>query len=175
MIVRDATEADLAAIVDIYNEVVATTAAIWRDDPVTIEDRTSWFHDRRAGGHPVLVAVDEDDAAEGAADHVVGFGTFGDFRPFPGYHVTVEHSIHVRRDRRGTGVGQALMGALIERARAQGKAVMVAGIDAGNVGSIRFHERFGFSEVGRMPGIGRKLGEPVDLVLMQCSLLTPDE
>lgn len=188
MIVRDATDADVAAIVDIYNQVVATTSAIWRDTPVTVEDRADWLQVRRTAGYPVLVAVEQRnqarrDQADGGSDRgpaapfatesggkVVGFGSFGPFRPFPGYHLTVEHSIHVADGHRGSGIGHALMDALLLRAEAGGKAVMVAGIDGDNLGSIRFHERFGFVQTGRMPGVGRRLGQPLDLVLMQRSL-----
>ncbi|MEO6628353.1 MAG: N-acetyltransferase family protein [Aquihabitans sp.] len=185
MIVRDATEVDLVAIVDIYNQVVATTSAIWRDTPVSVEDRSEWLAGRRAAGYPVLVAVEQagpTEAVDGetvpdgaatapitgdSAGTVIGFGSFGAFRPFPGYHLTVEHSIHVAAGHRGSGVGHGLMEALLLRAEAMGKAVMVAGVDGDNLGSIRFHQRYGFVETGRMPGVGRRFGQPLDLVLMQ--------
>ena len=67
-------------------------------------------------------------------------------------------------------MGAALMDALIERARADGKHVLVAGCDGGNEGAIRFHERLGFRKVADMPAIGRKRGRPVDLVLLQIDL-----
>ena len=163
MIVRDAVEADVAAILAIYNQVLMTSAAIWRDEPVTLEDRLAWFHAQQDQGFPVLVAVDQ-------SGTIVGYASFGAFRPWPGYYPTVEHSIHVADGSRGHGVGRMLLDGLTERARAMGKSVMIAGIDAGNVGSIRFHERSGFREVARMEGIGRKFGEPLDLVLMQRDL-----
>ena len=86
---------------------------------------------------------------------------------WPGYLPTVEHSIHVREDCWGRGIGRRLIDALVARARAEGKHVMVAGIDSENVGSIRFHERCGFFEVARMPELGTKFGRRLDLVLMQ--------
>jgi phosphinothricin acetyltransferase len=76
----------------------------------------------------------------------------------------------VRGDQWGRGVGRLLIEALAERARAAGKRVMVGGIDGTNVDSIRFHERLGFVEVARMPGIGEKFGRPLDLVLVQLAL-----
>ncbi|MEZ5204783.1 MAG: GNAT family N-acetyltransferase [Acidimicrobiales bacterium] len=71
---------------------------------------------------------------------------------------------------RGRGVGAVLIDALIERARSNGKHVLVAGCDGGNEGAIRFHERHGFRKVADMPAIGRKRGKPVDLVLLQLDL-----
>jgi len=170
--VRDAREDDLAAVLAIYNDVIATTTAVYRDDPATLDDRREWWQARTAQGYAVLVAV-EDDA-------VVGFASFGDFRVWPGYRYTVEHSVHVRADRRGSGVGQALMPPLIARARGLGKHVMMAGVDADNDGSIRFHERLGFERVGHLREVGFKFGRRLDLVFCSCcfeegeSKMTPD-
>jgi phosphinothricin acetyltransferase len=157
--VRDAREEDLAGVLAIYNEVIATTTAVYRDDPATLEDRREWWQARAAQGYPVLVAVE--------GDAVIGCASFGDFRAWPGYRFTVEHSVHVRNDRRGSGVGQALMRPLIARARSLGKHVMMAGVDADNAGSIRFHERLGFERVGHLREVGFKFGRRLDLVFMQ--------
>lgn len=163
MRIRDATEGDLPAIVAVYDRLVAAPHVLWRDDPTDLDDRRAWLEARQRAGHPVLV-VETDDGT------LAGYGSFAEFRPFPGYHATVEHSVHVDEAHCGRGLGQALLDALIARARDLGKAVMVAGVDAANDGSLRFHERNGFVETGRMPGVGRKFGEPVDLVLLQRDL-----
>jgi phosphinothricin acetyltransferase len=157
--IRDAREDDLPAILDIYNDVVATSTAIYRDEPATLEDRRAWWEARVTEGHAVLVAAD---GAE-----VVGFAAFGGFRPWPGYRYTVEHSVHVRADRRGQGVGVALMQPLLARAVALGMHVMIAGVDADNDASLRFHERLGFSRVAHLHEVGFKFGRWLDLVLMQ--------
>jgi phosphinothricin acetyltransferase len=159
MDVRDASEEDLPAILSIYNEVVATSTAIYRDAPATLDDRAAWFASRRADGHPVLVAVDRGE--------IVGLATFGAFRAWPGYRYTVEHSVYVRADRRGQGIGGVLMRPLIDRAAAAGMHVMIAGIDADNAGSLRFHERLGFEKVAHLREVGVKFGRWLDLVLMQ--------
>jgi L-amino acid N-acyltransferase YncA len=158
--VRDAREDDLAGVLGIYNDVIATTTAVYRDDPATLEDRREWWQVRTLEGYPVLVALDGDGT-------VLGFATFGDFRPWPGYRFTVEHTVHVRADRRGTGVGQALMHPLLDRARALGKHVMMAGVDAANAGSIRFHERLGFERVGHLHEVGFKFDRWLDLLFLQ--------
>jgi len=166
--IRDATVSDVPAITVIYNALLETTTHEWTEIAHTVAEREQWLADQSAAGRPALVAIDS-----GA---VVGWATYGDFRDserWPGYRYTVEHSIHVREDHWGRGVGRALMDALVGRARAEGKRVMVAGIDGDNTGSIRFHERLGFFEVGRMPGIGEKFGRRLDLVLMQLLLDEP--
>ena len=154
--IRDASEADLPAILDIYNDVVATSTAIYRDDPATLEDRRAWLLARQAEGHPVLVAVE--------GSEVVGFAGFGGFRPWPGYRFTVEHSVHVRTDRRGHGVGGALMRPLIARATVLGHHVLIGGIDADNGRSNRFHRRHGFTQAAHRRQVGFTFGRWRDLV-----------
>jgi L-amino acid N-acyltransferase len=159
MEVRDAAEDDLAALVAIYNDVIATSTATYTTALVTLEDRRQWWRARVAAGYPVLVAVDE--------SGVSGFATFGDFRPWPGYRFTVEHTVHVRSDRRGGGVGTRLLEALFPRAAALGKHMMIAGVDAANVASIRFHERLGFERAGCLREVGHKFDRWLDLVFLQ--------
>jgi phosphinothricin acetyltransferase len=109
---------------------------------------------------------------------VAGYASFGDWRAWDGYRHTVEHSVYVRADRRGDGIGEALMLALIERARTSGKHVMVAAIEAGNAGSIRLHEKLGFERVGHLKEVGAKFGGWLDLAFLQLTLdarKTPDQ
>lgn len=159
MELRDAAEEDLAGLCAIYNDVIATSTAVYSSVPVTLEDRRQWWRARTAAGYPVLVAVDE--------SGVIGFATFGDFRAWPGYRFTVEHTVHVRADRRGSGVGSMLLRALFPRAAALGKHMMIAGVDAANTASIRFHERLGFEQAGRLREVGHKFERWLDLVFLQ--------
>jgi L-amino acid N-acyltransferase len=159
MIVRDAAPADVPGILEIYNDVVATSTAIYAFDPSTLDERVRWFESRRAQGYPVLVAAD--------GPSILGFASFGDFRPFPGYVTTVEHSVHVRTDRRRGGLGRALVESLLPRARALGKHVSVGAIDAENEPSLRLHQKLGFREVARMPEVARKFDRWLELVLVQ--------
>ena len=162
MEIREATEQDLAAALAIYNDVVATSTAIYRDEPMAFDEYEQWWRTRVAQGYPVLVAVSD--------DAVVGYATFGDFRAWPGYRFTVEHSVHVRSDQRGLGVGSQLLRALIERATQLGKHVMIAGVDADNAASIRFHERLGFESAAHLRQVGFKFGRWLDTVYMQRGL-----
>jgi L-amino acid N-acyltransferase len=165
-IIRDAIGNDLDSIVAIYNDVIASSTAVYTDRPATVEDRRAWMDARRTSGFPILVAIDESD--------VVGFASFGEWRgAWPGYIYTVEHSVHVRADRRGRGVGHLLVGALKARATQLRKHVMIGGIDAANEASIRFHERLGFVPVAHFREVGRKFDRWLDLVFMQCFLTTP--
>ncbi|QVM96230.1 MULTISPECIES: GNAT family N-acetyltransferase [unclassified Pseudomonas] len=165
-LLRDAVPADLPGIREIYNDAVLNTTAIWNEQAVDLANRQAWFDARQAQGYPILVAVD-------AGGQVLGYASFGDWRPFEGFRHTVEHSVYIRSDQRGNGLGPRLMQALIERARACNKHVMVAAIESGNSASIRLHQRLGFTLNGQMPQVGVKFGRWLDLTFMQL-ILNPD-
>jgi L-amino acid N-acyltransferase YncA len=159
--VRTATANDAVSIASILNALLETTTIEWTDTPHTEESILAWLDSHEV----VLVAED--------ADEVVGIAAFGWFRDViqrPGYRFTVEHTIHVREDHWGRGFGRELMQALIDLARGSGKHTMIGAVDGANELSLRFHERLGFAEVGRMPEIGAKFGRWCDLVLLQLRL-----
>lgn len=162
MHIRDAEITDLETIADIYNDAVTRTTAIWNDTVVDVDDRAVWMAERLRAGFPVIVAADE--------SGVLGYATFGAWRPHDGYRFTVEHSVYVRADQHGRGIGTALMHELIARARTLGAHVMIAAVESGNAGSIALHERLGFTEVGRLPQVGAKFGRWLDLTLLQLML-----
>ncbi|MBR0729619.1 N-acetyltransferase [Bradyrhizobium japonicum] len=159
LIVRDATLEDAEDILAIYNYAAINTTAVWTDGPADLDSRREWMRARQAAGYPVLVAMKGRD--------LVGFASFGDFRPFPGYRHTVENSVYVGEQHHRLGVGRSLMAALIERATTLNKHTMVAAIETSNSASTGLHASFGFTEVGRMPEVGCKFGRWLDMVLMQ--------
>ena len=161
--IEDASEADLPGILEIYNDAVHNTLAIWNETPVDLGNRRDWWQARRAQGYPVLVARDADGA-------VLGYASFGDWRPFEGFRHTVEHSVYIHPSARGRGVARALMTALILRARALDKHVMVAGVESGNAASLALHRKLGFVVTAEMPQVGCKFGRWLDLTFLQLAL-----
>jgi phosphinothricin acetyltransferase len=160
--VRDAREEDLPAVLAIFNHVIATSTAVYIEAPATLDERHRWWRDRVSAGFPVVIAED--------ASGVTGFASFGEFRSRPCYQFTVEHSVYVRDDRQGHGIGKALMEELLARARDLGKHVMIGGVDAENLGSLQFHERLGFERVAHFKEVGFKFGRWLDLVFLQRQL-----
>jgi L-amino acid N-acyltransferase len=170
VLVRSATAADAVEVAALLNALLATTTIEWTVTPRTTNDLLEWLRVHEV----VLVAEDR-----GEVVGVAAFGWFRDVVKWPGYRFTVENTIHVRRDRWGAGVGEALMHALIDKARETGKHTMVAAVDSTNEASIRFHQRFGFVEVAHLTEVGAKFGRWLDLVLLQLGLdqrtMPPDE
>jgi phosphinothricin acetyltransferase len=160
--IRDATEADLAGIMDIYNDAVANTTAIWNETLVDLANRKEWFAARMARGFPVIVATVDGSLA--------GYASYGDWRAFEGFRHTVEHSVYVHRDFRGGGIGGILMQELITRAASNGVHVMIAAIESENAASIRLHEKLGFRIAGRFSEVGIKFGRWLDLTCMELKL-----
>ncbi|HTR17746.1 MAG TPA: GNAT family N-acetyltransferase [Acetobacteraceae bacterium] len=157
--IRDAAEADLPGILAITNDEILHGTALWSLTPTTLEARRAWLVERQGRGFPVLVAA--------AEEKVLGYASFGPFRPFEGFRHTVEHSLYLVPEARGQGLGMALLSALMERARGSGVHVMVAGIDGNNAASLALHRRAGFEETGRLREVGRKFDRWLDLVFMQ--------
>ncbi len=159
MQLRPATHEDLPALLDLHNTAVRELRAIWTDRLETLEDRKKWLEGRQAAGLPVIVAIDEDGG-------LLGYASYGPFRAKEGYNLTMEHSIYVSKAAQGKGTGKALLAELIERAKAAGLHTLVGAVDADNAASLALHARFGFTETGRLPQVGFKFGQWMDLIFV---------
>lgn len=156
--IDEAREDDIPAITVILNHAAAHTAASWHEYPKTEAEMAEWFAARNKH-HAVLAARD--------GSGLVGYASYGPFRAPSGYRLTAEHSLYVRENARGRGIGKALLTALIDKARAQGLHVLIGGIDSENSLSIALHKAFGFEETGRLPQVGRKFDRWLTLVFLQ--------
>lgn len=157
--IRIATEDDLPAILEIYNDVILHTTAVYDYEPHTLEMRKQWFKTKQEQGFPVYVAME--------SDLVVGLSSIGPFRAWAAYKFSVENSIYVSSMHRGKGVGKLLMPPLIEAAKELRLHTVIAGIDASNIASIRLHEHFGFHEVAHFHEVGYKFNRWLDLKFLQ--------
>ncbi|MBS1838212.1 MAG: N-acetyltransferase [Actinobacteria bacterium] len=162
MKLRRAIAADAPAILDIYNHEVLTSNVTFDLTPRTDEEQRRWIADR-SGVHATVVAVEPVDGT----DVVIGFGALSPFRDRPGYSTSVEDSVYVHRDHRGTGVGSALLGELVSVATAHGFHAMFARIVAGHDASINLHADHGFEAVGIEREVGRKFGRFHDVIVME--------
>jgi L-amino acid N-acyltransferase len=159
MLVRFATEADLPAMLEIYNDIIVNTTAVWHEEPHTLQMRKDWFLQRQQQGFPIFVAEED--------GQILGFSTIGPFRPWHGYRFTVENSIYINSNCRGKGVANMLMPPLIKAATELKLHAIVAGIEAENIASIKLHEKFGFVEVAHFKQVGFKFGRWMDLKFLE--------
>jgi L-amino acid N-acyltransferase len=160
--IRPAIPADLPAILAIYNDAVLNTTASYDETPGTLEARVAWYEEHIQQHLPILVAADNRD--------IVGWSAFSPFRPRVGYRYTVEHSVYVIAQRRGQGIGRALLAPLIGSARQLGMHAMIGLIDAENTASIRMHAALGFMQVAHFKEVGYKFGRWLDLICMELVL-----
>jgi L-amino acid N-acyltransferase YncA len=165
--VRAATRADLPRILEIHNDAVLTTTAVFHYAPQTLDEREAWFDARVAGGWPVVAVADA------GTDQVLAYGTYGPFRAWPAYKYSVEHSVYVHKDARGRGHGRMALVALIAAAEAGGYHTMIAGVVADNAASLALHRSLGFAEVARFREVGFKFGRWLDLCFLQKMLRGP--
>lgn len=162
MVIRNATASDLPAILDIYNDAILNTTAVYDYTPHTLQMRQKWYADKLEKGIPVLVA-DIDGA-------VVGFTSYGPFRAWPAYKYSIEHSIYVHREFRNQGIARKLLTELIIVVRSKDVHTVIAGIDADNAASIHLHKQLGFEDAAYFKEVGYKFGKWLDLRFLQLIL-----
>lgn len=167
MTVRPARPEDAAQIAALYAHHVRNGTATFDTEPPPADHWRGKIDTMRARGWPFLVAE-----ADGA---LLGFAYAAQFRDRPAYRHCCEDSIYVRADRLGHGIGTALLGALVEAARASGFTQMLAVIGGAEPASVALHARLGFHHAGRMENVGYKFGRWLDIVYMQRALAAPDK
>ncbi len=168
MKIRECTEKDKQAILDILNDAILNTTALYDYKPRTMQMTDSWFDAKIKGKYPVIGVF-------GDNEELLGFGSYGSFRNWPAYKYTIEHSIYVKNTMRGNGVGKILLKEIIDSAIRQEYHVIVAGIDATNDISIKLHEKMGFKYSGTIEHAGFKFGRWLNLAFYQLILQTPQK
>lgn len=158
--IRPAVEADIPAIAAIYDTAVETGTATFETVPPGVAEMGRRFAVLRAGGYPYLVAERH--------GTVAGYAYAGPYHQRAAYRSTLEDSIYVAQAARGTGIGRALLEALIAESEAIDGRLMVAIIaDSGSTASVALHASLGFTRVGTLAGVGHKHGRWLDTTLMQ--------
>ena len=148
------------AILSILNEVIATSTALYDYQPRPPAAMETWFEAKRKGNHPVI-GVELDDGSLG------GFASYGTFRAWPAYKYSVEHSVYVRPDNYGQGIGRALIDALVASTEQAGIWTIQSGVFPENTSSLRLFSRCGFRRVGVRARIGQMDGQWRDVALLE--------
>ena len=158
MIIRDAVEADLPAIVEIYNAAIRGRISTAQLDPVSVEERLPWFREHSPESHPLWVA-----AIDG---QIAGWLSFHPFLPRCAYRGTAEISVYVGAQFRRLGVGRALLEKAIAHSPHLEISVLVGCIFGHNEPSLRLFGRMGFERWGLLPRIARVDEIERDLVMV---------
>lgn len=153
---------DTRAILDIINDNILNSTALYDYNPRSLNTQIAIFEDKLKKGFPIIVATQDKE--------VLGFGYYSEFRFREAYKYTVEHSVYAKKESIGKGVGKLLMTELIALAKAQKLHTMVGVIDSENKSSIEFHEKFGFKIVGNIKDSGFKFDRWLHSVFMQLML-----
>lgn len=155
------------SILDILNDSIINSTALYDYKPRNLESMKRWFQVKIENNFPVIGAIND-------TGELLGFSTWGTFRSFPAYKYSVEHSIYIHPNHRGKGVSKVLIQALIEQAIIHDVHVIIGCIDSSNVSSIHLHEKFGFKYCGTIKEVGYKFGEWLDASFYQLILKTPN-
>ncbi|EEF60255.1 GNAT family N-acetyltransferase [Pedosphaera parvula] len=153
-------------ILNIFNDAILNSTALYDYKPRTLENMATWFDLKTKGNFPVIGLVTD-------AGELMGFGTYGTFRGFAGYKYTVEHSIYVDAKFRGQGLGKRLLQEIISAAQAQDYHVLIGVVDSANSASIALHKKFGFTHAGTIRQAGFKFNRWLDVDFYQLVLPTP--
>lgn len=157
--IREAGGGDAEAIRAIYNDAVLNTTAVFDYTPREPQAQLDWLTMKAEQKLPVLVA--EEDGT------VLGYCSYGPFRPWPAYLYTVENAIYVAPASRGKGIGKLLMTPLLDIAKSRGLRTMIAGITADNAASLHLHEGLGYIRAGLIREAGWKFERWLDLIFLQ--------
>ena len=152
-------EKHLHAIQDIFNEAILHTTALYEESPRSKAMIAAWFAEKQQAAIPVF-GVEQQGI-------LVGFATWGSFRPYPAYSKTAEHSVYIASEYQRRGIGRLLLETIIREATAHQLHLLVAGIDSTNEASIALHRHVGFTHAGTIQEAGYKFKRWLDLEFWQ--------
>lgn len=156
MRIRTAEKKDVPALLAIYNEEVEHGLSTFDLNPKTMEEWLEWFGEHNVGNHPLIVAEEDGKA--------VGYASLSSYRMKEAYQATVELSVYVDKEYRNRGIATKLSLAILDMAREwEDIHTVISVITGGNEGSLRLHERLGFTHCGTMREVGVKFGKWLDI------------
>jgi phosphinothricin acetyltransferase len=164
MVIRDAREGDLPAIVDIYNAAIPGRLATADTEPVSVPSRRAWFGEHDPAHRPLWVAsVDSS---------IAGWLSFQSFYGRPAYHATAEISVYVAPSQQRRGIARALLAPAIDAAPRLGVKTLLGFIFGHNEPSLRLFAGFGFQRWALLPRVAELDGAERDLVVVGLRVVT---
>lgn len=164
--IKSCTDKQLPEILDIFNDAIMHSTALYDYKIRTLEMIEDWYNDKQNLNQPIIGAFNSDNV-------LLGFASFGSFRPRPANKYTVEHSVYVHKYFRAKGIGKTLLNEIIIQAEKQNYHVLIGVIDTENKASIILHEKEGFELNGILKEVAFKFGKWLDVAFYQKTLKTP--
>jgi len=151
------------AILEIFNDAIRNSTALYDYQDRSIDDMQRWFQTKSEANFPV-VGLESDEG------ELMGFASYGSFRPHTAFMHTIEHSVYVHPNYREKGIGRRLLTEIIQRAKHQDFHLMLGVIDSTNSPSIHLHKSLGFTHSGTLNEVGYKFERWLDVVIYQLKL-----
>jgi phosphinothricin acetyltransferase len=160
MQIRPATIEDNASLLQLRNHYVASSHAVFDEEPLTAETIATWISSfSRSGPHRLLVATD--------GEQILGFASSQRYRDHPAFRKTVETSIYTAPGESGKGIGTALYKSLFSSIAEERLHRAVVGIALPNDASVKLHRSFGFTDVGVFNEYAFKRGQYISSIWLQ--------
>jgi len=156
--IRDATAADLPAIVAIYNAAIPGRMATADLEPVSVEARRAWFAEHTPHLRPLWVI--------GERGGVAGWLSFQSFYGRPAYHATAELSVYVAPEHQRKGLARRLVDEAIRRAPEMEVSTLLGFIFGHNRASLELFRGFGFETWANRPRVAQLDGVERDLMIL---------
>ncbi|HEY1962737.1 MAG TPA: GNAT family N-acetyltransferase [Rhizomicrobium sp.] len=160
IVIRRAVQADLSALLDIYNYYVVNTPITFDIEPRTLAQRQEWLDQfAESGRHQCFVAA--------VGEKPIGWACSAKFKEKEAYATSVEASVYCAPGYTGRGIGQQLYATLFEALAREDIHRVYAGVTLPNDASVHLHTAFGFRQIGTQHQVGRKFGKFWDVTLYE--------
>lgn len=156
--IREATEADLPAIVDIYNQSIPAGWSTADTEPVSVAERVEWFREFDPARRPIWVA--EEGGRVVATAYLSSF-----YAGRPAYDATAEVSVYVAADCQRRGIGRRLKRWVIEQCPRLGITTLLSMHFDHNAATRRINEDLGFQQMGHLTEIAFVQGQKRGLII----------
>lgn len=146
-------------VMDIFNYYIENSFAAYMEQKLPYEFFGKIIE--MSKGYPSYIIKDD------TTQKVIGFCYLRAYYPMPAFRQTAELSYFISKEETGKGIGKKALAKLEQEAANMGIKHLLASISSRNEQSIMFHRNNGFTECGRLHGVGIKKGEPFDVVWME--------
>jgi phosphinothricin acetyltransferase len=152
------TEADFAAIKEIYDYYILTSTSTYYTELISIDELKQFIPLNSQRYKSYMIEVD---------DECCGFCYLSQYKKRQAYDRTAEISIYLKNGFGGRGIGRKALDYLESVAREKRIHVLLAIISGDNTASIKLFESAGYEKCGHLKQIGEKFHRVLDVLFYQ--------